>query len=121
MIRYICIAILIATSSLPAADAPKSTEVPDWALASLSLREIGGVRQKAAAYINKVVSNSGELITNMGVNLLFPMIPVNAGIKPDGAAMIYFVAPENPRMPIDRAMVLSVSDAAAVKTALAGS
>ena len=104
-----------------AADAPKSTDVPDWALAGLSIREIGGVRQKASAYINKVAANMGELATNMGANQLFPLFPVNAGIKPDGAALIYFVAPAKPELPVERAMVLPVSDAAAVKTALAGS
>src|SRR3954462_14124739 len=60
-----------------------SADVPDWALGGFSLKQLQGVREKAAAYANKIIPNSGELGTNVALNFLFS-IPLNTGLTPDG-------------------------------------
>ena len=106
-----------------AGEAPKPApvaDVPDWALGSFTIKSISGMREKLAGYANKVVPNSGELGTNVALNYVFA-IPLNAGLKPDGTALVYFVAPAAVGQPVDKAMILPISDAAALKAAMAGS
>ena len=117
--------VLCLITGLPAhaADAPKPApvaDVPDWALGSFTIKSISGMREKLAGYANKVVPNSGELGTNVALNYVFA-IPLNAGLKPDGTALVYFVAPAAVGQAVDKAMILPISDAAALKAAMAGS
>ena len=120
--------VLCVTFSLTAAEPPKpapaasstAAEVPDWALGSFTIKTLSGMREKLVGYANKVVPNSGELGANVALNYVFS-IPLNAGLKADGTALIYFVAPVTIGQPVEKAMVLPVSDPAALKAALAGS
>lgn len=97
------------------AEPAKPADVPDWALGALEFRELGKGLDKAGAYASRVVPNSAELAKQIAANQLFDL-PLDAGLKLDAPAAIYWFGPA---LRGDRASVLPVSDAAAVKRALA--
>lgn len=96
----------------------KPVEVPEWALGVLTIRQIGGSLDKLGNYASKIYPASGELAKKFASNKMFPDVPLNAGLKADGSALIYALDPVRTGQQNERAMILPVADANAVKQAL---
>lgn len=94
-------------------------DVPDFALGVLTFRELGVGLEKAGLYANQLLPNSSALAKQIAMTYLFSM-PVDAGLKQDGLARLYALDPVSTGLQNERALALSVADAAAVKTALVG-
>lgn len=96
--------------------AAASNTVPDWALGTLYFPKLRVGLDKAGDYANRLVPNSAELAKQIVMNAIFKL-PVDAGLKKDGAAQIFmldsFVTKVN-----DMAFILPVEDVNAVKTSL---
>lgn len=101
------------------AEVKPAQDVPDFALGVLTFRELGGSLEKAGLYANQLLPNSSALAKQIAMTYLFSL-PVDAGLKQDGLARIYALDPISTGLQNERALALSVADAAAVKTALVG-
>jgi hypothetical protein len=116
--RLAGIALLVALCWNAAAGDARPVEVPDFALGVLTVRQIGTGLDKLGTYASKIYPASGELAKKFSSNKLFPDVPLNAGFKADGTALIYVLDPVKTGIQNERAMILPVTDATAVKAAL---
>ncbi len=92
---------------------PAGVDVPDWALAVLSFRQLGTSLEKTGAYANNLLPNSAELAKQIIMAELFKL-PMNAGIK-NGAALILALDPVSTGLQEELAFVLPVGNAEAIK------
>lgn len=99
--------------------AKPAQDVPDFALAVLTFKELGKGLDKAGLYSNQILPNSAALAKQIAMTYLFSM-PADAGLKQDGIARVYALDPVTTQTQNERALALPISDAAAVKAALVG-
>jgi len=111
------LALTLGSASARAGEPAAPADVPDWALAALTVREFGNGLEKAGAYCEKLLPNSSELAKQTLTSFLFNL-PVDAGLKNDGTATIYALDPVATATKDERAFVLPVADAGALRTAL---
>src|SRR5437868_1210864 len=97
--RSVAVAVLVASFVAPFTRAAEivpagAVDVPDWAMAVLSFRQLGTSLDKTGKYANNLLPNSAELAKQIIMSVLFKL-PLNAGIK-NGAAQIFALEPNAP-------------------------
>ena len=115
-------AVLLACCALLGAAEDGSTQsedaVPAWALARLRIGALGKSLDRLAAYCDAVQTNTGAIARmTVAAKLFFPM-PIEDGMDPDGAVSIYVVPPAIPGEPLEKAMILPLKDATALRDSL---
>jgi len=115
-LMIVCLGLASApftSHSATTAEPTASVEVPDWALAILSVKQLAGALDKAGAYANNLLPNSAELAKQIIMNAMF-QLPVSAGVH-HGPALI--VAPDPTTMGTrnELAFILPAGDKEALK------
>lgn len=91
---------------------------PSWAWGTLGMRNIEGTLSNLALYCDRVATNSGALARLSLSTLLFP-VPMEEGLKKDGAAVIFFLDPGLVGgAKGEKALILEVQDPALLKESL---
>jgi hypothetical protein len=101
----------------PGERAAGAVPCPEWATATLALRNLGGSFERLSQYCDLAAANSGALVRLTATSWLFP-IPLEGGLDPNGPALVFLLDPDAPGRAFDKALVLPVAEAAGVREAL---
>jgi hypothetical protein len=87
-------------------------------LARLRIGQLGASLDRLAAYCNAVQTNTGAMVRmTVAAKLFFP-IPIDRGLDANGPVTVFTVIPPVAGDPLEKAMILPVSNGAALKESL---